>query len=676
MMRIRGNVCAMRGLSINFFSVVAALFAVTATLVTGGSAVAQNRVVILDATNSMWGPIEGGRKYQIARDAVAGAAANLSGQSRLGLYVIGNQPDAGCEAMTEALPLSPLDRDALDTALEDAIPDRGRMPLFPALERAVKAIQAADGDGRILVIGDGAGTCVPDTCAAARGLGERGGGLRIDAVSLDADAETRRKLQCITRATGGAYEDADSRAKVVAFAQAALTGDATPDAPQPRPESAQREAAPQADVPPLPGINPFRPGQSPVVTLRAVLSEGKDPIERGLAWRVLEPAGAGAEAPEVWRGADPQPGLNLPPGDYRVEVDYGTVSASREIEVQPRRAQDITIDLNAGVLNLTGAARAGGQPVSDVFYYVHQLGQGSGPGKLVARSSQPQASFYLPAGEYRVIARHGMAEAVDTVRLEAGAILGRNLALNAGTLRVEATLSDGAAAPRGTVFFVYERDGDDWREVARSAQREPAFTLPAGAYRIEARLDAARATTTAEIQPGEPVTRSLTVPAGRLRVETRLEGQSGPVDSEVVYRMFRLDGGEPELIHTSAQAQFEGFLPAGRYRVVSAYGLGNAVATQEVTIEPGETRSLEFTQKAGRAQLGLVKVEGGLTLGRVSWSIRDSDGEEIYASTETIPEPYLRAGQYVAIAERQGNTVRQAFTVSPNQKTVVEIVAQ
>jgi hypothetical protein len=41
-----------------------------------------------------------------------------------------------------------------------------------------------------------------------------------------------------------------------------------------------------------------------------------------------------------------------------------------------------------------------------------------------------------------------------------------------------------------------------------------------------------------------------------------------------------------------------------------------------------------------------------------------------------VPEPYLRAGQYVAIAERQGQTVRQAFTVSPNQTTVVEIVAE
>ncbi len=659
----------MKSIVFKLFAILTGFIALAATGVHGGPVWAQDRVIVLDATNSMWGPIEGGRKYVIARDAIAGAASRLSSDARLGLYVIGNQPGAGCEAITEAIPLVPLDRDALDTALENAIPDRGRMPLFPAIERAVKALQGAGGEGRILVIGDGAGTCVPDTCAVARGLKGRTGGLAIDAVSLNGDAVTRRGLQCITDATGGTYKDAGTRAEVAAFVRQALTGGAAPAAQEPRPEVATQEK-----TPPLPAVNPFRPGQSPVVTLRAVLAEGRDPIEQGLAWRVLEATG---DAPEVWRGADPQPELNLPPGSYRVSVSYGTVDASREIEVKPRRGQTITVNLEAGVLKLSGAARAGGQPVTDIFYYVHQLGQGgSAPGKLFARSSQPQPSFYLPAGTYRVIARHGLAEAAETVDLEAGAILGRNLSLNAGTLRVKPIVADGEAVPRGTVFFVHERDGDGWREIARSAQREPSFDLPAGAYRVEARLDSVQARDMVEITAGEQSERTLRLPAGRLRIETRLADKSGPVESEVVYRMFRLDDGSDELIETSAQARYDGFLPAGRYRVVSAYGLGNAVQSQEIAIDAGQSHSLTFTHEAGRVQLGVVKAKGGLTLGQVNWSIRDSEGEEIFSSTESIPEPHLRAGQYVAIAERQGQTVREAFTVSPNRKTVVEIVAQ
>ncbi len=662
----------MRGLVFKLFAVLVALWAVSATDIGGGGALAQNRIVILDMTNSMWGPIDGGRKYQIARDAISDAAANVNPQARLSLYIAGNQPGAGCEAVTEALPYAPLNRDALDAALEDPIPDRGRLPLFPAIERAVKAIQSAGGQGRILVIGDGAGTCIPDACTAARGLNARAGGLRIDAVSLSVDAETRRRFQCITEATGGAYTDAGSRAEVAAFVQTALTGNATPDTPKPRPETAAQDA-----MPPLPGINPFRPGQSPVVTLRAVLSQGQAPIAQGLAWRIRE-AGGSEDAPVVWRGADAQPELNLPQGAYRVEVQYGTVSASREIEVQSRRGQVVTIDLNAGVLKLSGAARAGGEPVADIFYYVHEVGVGANePGALVARSSQPEPDFFLPAGTYRITARHGLAEAVDTIELEAGATLGRNLGLNAGTLSVKATLPDGQEAPRGMLFLVYER-GDDrgWTEIARSAQREPAFTLPAGNYRVEAQLGAARASATVEIAAGEETDQTLRLAAGRVRIQTQLEGREQPVKQGVVYRMFRLNGGDSELVHATAQAQYEGFLPAERYRIESAYGIGNAVEAQDVTIAAGETQSLTFTHKAGRAQLGLVKVSGGLTLGGVSWSIRNSAGEEVFTSTESVPEPYLRAGQYVAIAQRDGQTVRKAFTVSSNRKTVVELVAQ
>jgi len=652
-------------------AVVAALIALMAAGLSGGGALAQNHVIVLDATNSMWGPIEGGRKYQIARDVVTGAAGSLSSQSRLGLYVIGNQPDAGCEALREALPLGPVDRDALESALDSAIPDRGRMPLIPAIERAAQAIQNAGGSGRILIIGDGAGTCVPDACAAARGLSDRSGGLAIDAVSLDADADTRERLQCITRETGGAYQDAESREEVVAFVRKSLAGDVPPAKPRPRPQATQTEP-----VPPLPGINPFRPGQSPVVTLRAVLSEGREPLAQGLAWRIYEPTSAGEQGPEVWRGASAQPEVNLPPGSYRVEVRHGLMTATRDIEVRPRRGQTITIDLKAAVLNLAGAERSGEEPVEDIFYYVHELGSDGGKtGELVARSSQPQPRFTLPAGRYEIIARHGFAEARDTVELEAGSILGRNLALDAGTLRVEASLAEGEAAPRGTMFLVYERVGDDWRELARSARRSPSFTLPTGRYQVEARLDAAQSNEIVDIAAGDDEQLNLRLPAGRLQIETLLDGRDTPVQSGVVYRIFQLDGGEASLIQTSAQAPFEGFVPAGRYRVISAYGEGNVAETQEVTVNAGQTHSLTFTHEAGQAQLGLVKARGGLTLGRVSWSIRDSAGEEIFTSNDTIPEPYLRAGQYVAIAERQGKTVREAFTISSNQRTVVELVA-
>jgi len=667
----------MRGPIFKFFTLAAALFAALFALGQNDAAHAQDRIIVLDMTNSMWGPIEGGRKYEIARDAISDATGRLSAQSRVGLYVIGNKSGPVCETASSTIALGPLNRDRLDDVLGSTNPDRGRMPLYPALEGAARAFAKADKNGRILVIGDSSGgSCVPKLCDAVKKLHSETGTFAIDAVTMAADAGIRNAISCIVEATGGRYANAESRAEVLTFVRKALGGEVTaasteaPETPDPAPREAKA-------LPPVPAANPYRPGQSPVVTLRAILAEGRDPLEQGLAWRVMEAVDGDQDAPVVWRGADPQPSINLPQGRFRVEVTYGTITTAREITIRPRREQTVTINLKAGVLKLSGAHVTGGQPVGDIFYYVHAVGQdGQKSGDLVARSSQPQPSFYLPAGRYRVVARHGLAEAEDTVELEAGAILGRNLALNAGTLRVVAKLSEDQPAPRDTVYFVYREDDEgEWQEVARSVLQEPAFTLPAGPYRIEARLDAVRASIEATVAAGETTQKTMRLPAGRLRLETTQAEQSSPAQSGVIYRMFRIEDGEAELVHASARARFEGFLPEGRYRIESTFGVGNAMVEREVTIKAGETRSITFTHEAGRAQLGLVKVKGGLTLGRVTWSIRNSKGEEVFSSTDTVPEPYLRAGQYVAIAERQGRTTRTAFTVLPNKKIVVELVA-
>jgi Ca-activated chloride channel family protein len=667
----------MRGPIFKLFTLAAALFAAPFAFGQNDAARAQDRIIVLDMTNSMWGPITGGRKHEIAREAISDAAGRLPAQARLGLYMIGNKSGPVCETTSSTIALGPLNRARLDNALDSAKPGRGRMPLFPTLEGAARSLAKADNNGRILVIGDSSGgSCVPKLCDAVKRLHSETGSFAIDAVTMEADAETRNAISCIAEATGGRYANAGSRSEVLAFVRQALGEEvrtATAETPEP-PDAAPRQAN---AVPPLPAANPYRPGQSPAVTLRAILAEGRDPLTQGLAWRVMEAVEGDQDAPVVWRGADPQPSINLPQGRFRVEVTYGTLKATREITLRRRREQTVTINLKAGILKLSGAHVTGGQPVGDIFYYVHALARDSQQsGDLVARASQPQPSFYLPPGRYRVVARHGLAEAEDTVELEAGAILGRNLALNAGTLRVVAKLSEDQPAPKDTVYFVYREDDEGkWQEVARSVLQEPAFTLPAGSYRIEARLDAARASITATVAPGETTQKTLLLPAGRLRLETTLAERSSAAESGVVYRMFRIEDGDAKLVHASARARFEGFLPEGRYRIESAYGVGNAVVEREVTIKAGETRSITFTHEAGRAQLGLVKVKGGLTLGRVAWSIRNSQGEEVFTSTDTVPEPYLRAGQYVAIAERKGRTTRTAFTVSPNKKIVVELVA-
>ena len=428
----------------------------------------------------------------------------------------------------------------------------------------------------------------------------------------------------------------------------------------------------RAQTPPLPSANPLRAPAGANLLLSAVLGPGREPISEGLAWRIMAgtPATPG-DGDVVWRGSDARPEVSLRPGTYTVEVRHGLARTSERVELSAGAPSRQEISLGAGILNLSSTVEPGGQALERIFYEVRR----DGYQEPVARSSQPSPSFILPAGRYQVSARLGVAQASDEVEISPGAIIGRGLALGAGKLRLKTVLANGEAAPAGVFYHVY---GEGGVEVMRSALAEPELVLPAGEYRVEAQLDAARTELRLSLASGEALDEVLILPAGELRLETRLSGRAAPIETGVSYTITPADAPEAEdgAALRSAQADWRLYLEAGSYRVRSVYGEGNSVTEQLVTVAPGTSQTLTLTHEAGRAQLGLVRVAGGLTLGRVQWTIRDAQGREVATSREAVPELDLRAGQYVALAERDGKVERAAFTVSPNETTVVEIVAK
>jgi hypothetical protein len=428
-----------------------------------------------------------------------------------------------------------------------------------------------------------------------------------------------------------------------------------------------------ATSPPLPSANPLRTSSTLNLLLSAVLAPGQEPITEGLAWRIAAGTpGVLDDSAVVWRGADARPELSLRAGTYTVEVRHGLAQVSERVEVSAHQPTTAQISLGAGILNLSSSVEPGGQSLERIFYEVRQDGS---PEALV-RSSQPSPSFILPAGTYQINARLGVAQANDEVVISPGAVVGRGLALGAAKLRLKTVLANGDPAPDGVFYHIY---GEDGAEVLRSALPDPELILPPGAYRVVAQLGAARTELGVRLSGGQALEEVLILPAGELRLETRLSGRDAPIETEVSYLITPVDAAatpEDAGVLRSAQADWKLYLEAGRYRVQSAYGQGNAIVEQLVTVEPGSSQKLTLTHEVGRAQLGLVRVAGGLTLGRVQWTIRDAEGKQVASSREAVPELDLRAGQYVALAEHDNKVERAAFTIVPNQTTVVEIVAK
>lgn len=165
-------------------------------------------VLIVDATASMRGRLRRKRKLSIVQDALAGFIATAPEQTPLALLSYGGEPKHYCEDVAELVPLGPLsaNRAALETAVEDIRPRRGRTPHIAAIRRAARML-GEPAKGGVILFSGGAEDCAEDACAAAQAIHKSYPGLRVHIIALGAREATINKLECIAAATGGLFRE-------------------------------------------------------------------------------------------------------------------------------------------------------------------------------------------------------------------------------------------------------------------------------------------------------------------------------------------------------------------------------------------------------------------------------------------------------------------------------------
>src|SRR5204862_7835409 len=98
-------------------------------------------MLILDASNSMWGRVDGRPKIVVARAAVVDLLRALPRGTRLGLMAYGHRRAADCSDIETIVPVGAVDADAV-AARVNAISPRGRTPLTEAVRRAARELRS------------------------------------------------------------------------------------------------------------------------------------------------------------------------------------------------------------------------------------------------------------------------------------------------------------------------------------------------------------------------------------------------------------------------------------------------------------------------------------------------------------------------------------------------------
>lgn len=427
----------------------------------------------------------------------------------------------------------------------------------------------------------------------------------------------------------------------------------------------------------MPERNPlFKPN----VRLSAALAPRSPALSEGLSWNVYklpEKAAGSTDPVPLYSGAEPEPELRLEPGTYVAEVAYGLASNSERFEVKFAEPVSPVISVNAANLRVHAIAAAGGEKLTGMFFTLRR--NNGGQVEELVRSSQSDAVFHVPPGEYALTAHHGLASVEKAISVKAGDSREVEVQMNMGQVRLSAHAVKGGDALEGATFFIYGTgEAGQNREIIRSQLKTPNFSLPAGQYRIAAALGLARAEADLDVAAGDNIDSALVLNGGELKLTSKLNGLA--LDQNVLYRIYGLSGkrddaNQGEVLRSTIAAPTL-FLPRGRYRVESQFGWHNARQTREIEIRPGNLETIDFVHLASNVRLRLVARAGGQPLSPVKWTLKYNGSGTVLITQDAEPELVLQDGSYHAIAQQGAKAYTKVFEAKSNNDQIVEVIVQ
>lgn len=168
-------------------------------------------IIILDASGSMWGQIDGKPKIEIARDSITELIETLDPNIELGLMAYGHREKGDCEDIELLVEPGIVNKTAFLSNVTSIIP-KGKTPLTDAVEQAAHFLKYEEEKANVILVSDGLETCDRDPCELASNLAKNGIGFRAHIIAFDLTAEESESFRCLADETGGAFLQAQDAA--------------------------------------------------------------------------------------------------------------------------------------------------------------------------------------------------------------------------------------------------------------------------------------------------------------------------------------------------------------------------------------------------------------------------------------------------------------------------------
>jgi len=515
-------------------------------------------ILVLDASGSMWGQIDGEAKITIARQALDEVLGALPPDRELGLIVYGHRQKGQCSDIELAVEPAAGQGNAIQSFAEGINP-KGKTPLSASVRMAAEKLRYTEEKATVVLLTDGLETCDADPCALAKELEEAGIDFTAHVVGFGLSEEEGRQVACLAENTGGRYLAAGDAGQL-ADALTTTVAEAKPveveaEEPEPLEKNIRAVARLSPDSPAMEGVGAVRWDFHPL-------------LDEGPASKATEGGYGGVfEA-------------SLPSGSYLARARVGRVEREVEFEAFADTLEEVEIVLDAGIVKVTPKRTADdAQADTSARVDVHFADTRDG--------GYGETTVYAPAGEIRIIGRIGKANVEETHSLAAGETLERDLVIGSGVVVPQAVYAPGGPQVEGSSirFDVFEAKADingNRAKLAGTYGVGGAIDVPPGDHVLVARLGKAEAEMPITVSAGERVEPSVVLNAGVLAIS-----------AAGAYRIDILEGkkdiqGRQKRVTGNYGDEMQETLHPGEYEVVVKYEGDRAEERRRATVAAGE----------------------------------------------------------------------------------------
>ena len=523
-------------------------------------------IIVLDASGSMWGQIEGRPKLEIAREALGSVLSGMDPAAEVGLMAYGHREKGSCEDIELIVPPGPGTAAAITDAANQ-MKFLGKTPLTDAVRRAAAELKSTEEKATVILITDGIETCEADPCALGAELEASGVDFTAHVVGFGLTAEEGATVACLAENTGGKYIEAEDAGSLVEALKTTVAVVEPEPEPQPAPEPEPAALANNVD---------------PIMYLVAGGPEPDEKVLRDTYFKFYAIAADGSVSSDDTTTIYGANKGAVPPGKYQLRTILHNVEVVQEVEIGPdtELSQPVAV-LNAGVLNLTLRPAPGADPDPDAHWDMR------GPDD-VSDSGYKKALRVFPAGEYGLNVRLGAAETSQSVLIEAGQTTDLDLVVGVGLAVVDATYTEGMKV-EGNAQFVEildpKKDIDGNRKsVGYTYGADARFDLPAGDYVAAVTLGGAKAEVPFTIKVGERTDITVPLNAGVAAFTT-----PGGQLIEVLVTKPDINGNRASIAYSYGPS-WQTALPAGDY--VVKVSQGDKSSETPLTVKAGERSEL------------------------------------------------------------------------------------